>query len=536
MSRILRIVEPLIVLAIGIAVVLVVSLSATRSKADVAQDWNNIALDLQARGNSPSNQQLFGNAVNSNPGTRASAIQWIAVNDATVPLTGANNPYYAQLAAPSLPGGFQDLAVQAAVAQASHDAIVGTLASLGFNGAQQAAWTSQLDADLTNSINGLVASPNAAQSAAISAGQSLGSQAASQIVALRATDGWNAPQSHTFPANPQPGDWILPVNTALTTANTPQWGNVKPFSLISPSQFRAPAPPSLTSAQYETAFKTTQAYGYHLDPSGSTVLSTGQAANPVNTGFDPVAANPSLHLLSPSDVTNTQKVAAFWRQNPSNPINEVAGEVATTKGLSLAEKITLFEKLNVTLADARIAEWDTKYTYNFWRPYTAITLTENGTPVPGLTTGNPNLAADPNWQPYLATPNHPSYGSGHTATGAGFQFLADYFGANPGTFTVHSYSLDGTPYGGTTFTFDNFADPRLANADSRIYGGIHWTFDNQTADVLGESVADYVFSNPLVVPEPAAIQLAIIASLAMLIPLRRRMQLRQGQIAVSQTG
>ena len=114
--------------------------------------------------------------MNSNPGTRASAIQWLAVNDATVPLTGANNPYFAHLSAPSLPGGFQDLAVQSAVAQASHDAIVGTLATLGFNAAQQAAWTTQLDANLTSSINGVAASPNAAQTAAINAGKSLGSQ------------------------------------------------------------------------------------------------------------------------------------------------------------------------------------------------------------------------------------------------------------------------------------------------------------------------------------------------------------------------
>ena len=226
----------------------------------------------------------------------------------------------------------------------------------------------------------------------------------------------------------------------------------------------------------------------------------------MNTGFDPVAANPSLHLLPPSDVTNTQKVAAFWRQNPSNPINEVAQQVATAKGLTLSQEITLLEKLNVTLADARIAEWDTKYIYNFWRPYTAISLNANGVPVPGLTTGNANLTADPAWTAYLATPNHPSYGSGHTATGAGFEFLAQYFGANPGvTFTVHSYSLDGTPYGGTTFTFDNFADPRLANADSRIYGGLHWTFDNTTADVLGANVADYVFTHTLAVPEPASV-------------------------------
>jgi hypothetical protein len=491
------------------------------ARADIVTDWNNIALDLQARGNSPTNAQTFGNAVNSNPGTRASAIQWLAVNDATIPLTGANVPYDAQLSTPSLPGGFQSLAVQAAVAQASHDSIVGTLASLGFNASQQAAWTTQLDTDLTNSINGLVASPNAAQTAAISAGESLGSQSASQILALRANDGWNAPQTHTFPTNPQPGQWILPTNSGLTTANTPQWANLTPFALTSGSQFRAGPPPALTSAQYETAVKTTEAYGYHLDSSGSTNLSTGQAASQVNTGFDPVAANPTLNLLSPSDVTDTQKSAAFWRQNPSNPINEVAEEVATAKGLSVPNEITLFEKLNVTLADARIAEWDTKYTYNFWRPYTAITLSENGTPVPGLTTGNPDLTSDPNWQPYLTTPNHPSYGSGHTATGAGFEFLDDYFGSDPGvTFTVDSYSLDGTPYGGTTYTFDNFDDARLANADSRIYGGIHFTFDNQTADVLGGEVADYVYDSTLTtIPEPGT---AGILAVGVMLLRRRR--------------
>jgi hypothetical protein len=146
MIRVLQWLEPVVVVLIAIGTIVAIALTTSRAKADIAQDWNNIALDLQARGNLPTNAPLFGNAVNSNPGTRASAIQWLAVNDATVPLTGANNPYYSQLAAPSLPGGFQDLAVQAAVAQASHDAIVGTLPSLGFNAAQQLAWTTDLDA------------------------------------------------------------------------------------------------------------------------------------------------------------------------------------------------------------------------------------------------------------------------------------------------------------------------------------------------------------------------------------------------------
>ena len=484
-----------------------------------ASDWNAIALDLQSRGNSPTNAPANANAVNSNPGTRQLAIQWIAVNDATVPLTGANNAYYANLAAPAVSGNLKTLAVQAAVAQASHDALVGTLGSLGFNAAQQSAWQTRLDTNLASSLSAIAASPSAAESSAITAGRQLGSTSASNILALRSTDGNDAPQNYTFASNPQPGQWILPTNSSATTANTPQWATVKPFALTSPGQFRSVAPPALSSAAYVTAVKTTQAYGYHANAAGTTTLSTGVLASPVNTGFDPVAANPGLNLLAPSDITNTQKVAAFWRQNPANPINEIARNLANSKNLSLSDKITLFEKLNVTLADARIAEWDTKYAFNFWRPYTAITLSKNGVAVPGLTTGNPDLTADPAWTAYLATPNHPSYGSGHTATGAGFEFLESYFGSNPGAFTVSSYSLDGTPFAGLTYDFTNFDDPRLANADSRIYAGLHFSFDNASADLLATQVGDYIFNNALVVPEPTA--LAVVAPGLMMLRRRR---------------
>ena len=68
----------------------------------------------------------------------------------------------------------------------------------------------------------------------------------------------------------------------------------------------------------------------------------------------------------------------------------------------------LFALLNLAQADAYIAVWDAKYTYNFWRPVTAIRAAD--------TDGNPDTAADPTWTPFLVTPPFPSYISGHSGS------------------------------------------------------------------------------------------------------------------------
>ena len=115
---------------------------------------------------------------------------------------------------------------------------------------------------------------------------------------------------------------------------------------------------------------------------------------------------------------------------------------------------------SVALADAIIAAWDTKYEADFWRPITGIRGAAND--------GNPNTAADPNWE-YLRcprrrsasatddfTPPFPAYISGHaTMGGAIFKTLELFYGTNdfaaadaaigvdPVTGTVHA-AFDGT--------------------------------------------------------------------------------------------
>jgi len=73
--------------------------------------------------------------------------------------------------------------------------------------------------------------------------------------------------------------------------------------------------------------------------------------------------------------------------------------------------------VNIAMADAAIGCWDSKYTYLFWRPVTAITLAD--------TDGNAATTADAAWLPLLATPPHPEYPSGHSClSGAAGRLLA----------------------------------------------------------------------------------------------------------------
>src|SRR5262249_16655740 len=121
---------------------------------------------------------------------------------------------------------------------------------------------------------------------------------------------------------------------------------------------------------------------------------------------------------------------------PPGHWNQIAQNVATNLGLSLAQNARLFALLNIAMADAGIASWDAKYEYNFWRPVTAIQQAD--------VDGNPDTEADPNWLPLLTTPSFPEYMSGHsTFSGAASTVLAQFLGSNNVPFTVGSDALPG---------------------------------------------------------------------------------------------
>ena len=138
--------------------------------------------------------------------------------------------------------------------------------------------------------------------------------------------------------------------------------------------------------------------------------------------------------------------------------------------------------LNVAISDAAIGCWDAKYTYNFWRPITAIRETADD--------GNPATTPDPTWTPLFATPAHPDYTSGHSCvSGAATVILANEFGEHT-RFDVTSDLMIGV-----TRSFHSFNDALEEVKNARIFSGIHFRTACEDGTTLGKAVAQYVLQH-----------------------------------------
>jgi len=153
------------------------------------------------------------------------------------------------------------------------------------------------------------------------------------------------------------------------------------------------------------------------------------------------------------------KIARFWVDGhgsvtPPGHWNQIAIDEALRAKLNDQAATRLFAQLNIALADAFIAVWDTKYHYWTARPITSART------VLGL-----------NLKPTLLTPPFPSYVSGHAAfSGAAAQIL-------------------GAQLPDRAVALSAMAEEA---AHSRLLGGIHFRHDNDDGLRLGRQVAEKV--------------------------------------------
>ena len=367
---------------------------------------------------------------------RAIAMMNTAIYDAVNRARNGHGVYYNQ--GVSAPGGN----VRAAAAQAAHDVLVAV------NPSQAAAYDTALASSLAQVGNG----------AAKTNGVATGAAYASAMLAARSNDGSTAVVNYV--PGSLPGQW-RPTPPGYGPAAVPQWGGVTPFLMTSGSQFRPAAPPALDSAEYLAAYNEVKDIG---------------------------SAN---SLTRTADQTNS---ALFWDTANGTTWIRIGVDVIADDGLSTFGNAQVMAKLSTAVADSLIAGFDAKYTYNFWRPVTAIRE--------GDLDGIAGTIGDPNWSPLFGTPSHPSYLSTHSLqSGAASAVL---LGLVQDQAFCDTIGLD-------TRCFSGIGQAAQDAANSRLWGGIHFRFDNEIGLATGQSIGKWALGQSAfnAVPEPASWALMI---------------------------
>ncbi len=280
----------------------------------------------------------------------------------------------------------------------------------------------------------------------------IGKAVAAAILRWRQDDGWAvAPPPYVLP--PFPGAY-----QSAATAGFRQFQYMKPFALITNTQYLPPPPPTLTSADYAEDFEE--------------VKQVGSEASPVRT--------PEQTQLAQSFASVTSRTVhwALW--------NHVARDTARSAGLSLIETARAYALLNVSIHDGLQTSHTSKFIYGFWRPLTAIQRADDD--MNDLTT------ADPSWKSLLTTPAYPSHAGNQACVGASAaRALALIHGTDQIAFTAKWVGSGTNP--DVSRNYASFTQMAQDQADSRIYGGIHFRFENEASQEACPKVAEWVFKH-----------------------------------------
>jgi hypothetical protein len=269
-------------------------------------------------------------------------------------------------------------------------------------------------------------------------GAALGVEVGTAVVAARANDG-RATALPPFVPGTAPGDFRGPALAGRTV------GFVRPFAMLSATQFRAPGPPALTSATYAADFNETASLGGR----DSTTRTAAQ---------------------STSALFQTENPGTYWPRN-------LRIFMMTNRGL--AENARIGAVLHVAQADAATTCFESKYHFLAWRPASAIALAD--------TDGNAATTADTTWVPFQATPPHPEYPAAHGClSAAAAEAIRALFGTAEVSFDFSSTASASVHHYATTDELP--ADSTIA----RIAGGMHFRTALTDGQAIGKNVAAYV--------------------------------------------
>ena len=244
------------------------------------------------------------------------------------------------------------------------------------------------------------------------------------------------------PYNPPvgPGFWV-PTPPAFAPAFGAHWGENRLLVAGSLEGSDPPAPPSYSTDASSDYYKMVKEV-YDI----SQTLTAGQTA-----------------------------LALFYRDNPGyggGHYISILRQVLQQEQPQLDFTAIVFAKATITIVDAGIGCFKTKYQYNQERPITYIK----------------EVLGHPLWNSLIVTPNFPDFPSAHsTIAGAFAEVLTGLFGVNY-HFTDHSYDYLGM----APRLYNSFNDLSVEIGNSRLYAGIHYKYSCVAGRDQGRKIGENI--------------------------------------------
>ena len=235
------------------------------------------------------------------------------------------------------------------------------------------------------------------------------------------------------------------IPTALTVA--PQWPELMPFAMTSPSQFRPQPPVALESEQWAKDYNEIK----ELGGKNSSKRSAQQTED-----------------------------ARFWLLTGPLSTHPLERQIVIRKQMSVIDSARFMAVITAAEADAMIAVMDAKYKYAFWRPITAI---RNGD-----IDGNAATERDAAWQPIDNTPMHPEYPCAHCIVSSA---LASAIEAMLGTADIPEVTMTSTTAPGVTHRWTNLHAYADEVAAARIAAGFHYRFSTVVGQDMGRQIGTH---------------------------------------------
>jgi hypothetical protein len=269
----------------------------------------------------------------------------------------------------------------------------------------------------------------------------LGEAVAAKIAAERAQDGSAAPDSYRPKARPG-----VYVPTPITASS--MWPNVTPFAMTGPAQFRPQPPIPLKGEEWAADYNEIKTLGGRN--------STQRTARQSEDG-------------------------RFWLVTGPRSYYPIVRQLVAAKKMSLVDSARFMALAATAVADTFIAVFDAKYTYDFWRPITAIRNGDND--------DNPATERDATWQPIDNTPMHPEYPCAHCISSAA---IAAVIEATLGSAEIPEIAMTSPTLPGVTHRWTNVWDYADEVAMARIYAGFHYRFSTRVGQDMGRKIGRYV--------------------------------------------